>query len=118
MQRPSPWKRWLPCRGYGWLVPVLPVLVLVPMVLLAMLVGGGRGAGVLAVGGTALLSAALIVTVGLHMNYGPGRISIDAVTGRRSVQRRRHSLLWIPMQWWALVLPVAGVLLAFVVGAC
>ncbi|ONG51801.1 hypothetical protein BKE38_15660 [Pseudoroseomonas deserti] len=41
--------------------------------------------------------------VGRRLNGGPGRELIDARTGQRVILRPRHSLFWIPMQYWSVL---------------
>ena len=61
-----------------------------------------------------LLAAAVVNWfVGIRLNNRPGRELIDAKTGERVVLRRRHSLFFVPMQWWSVPL-AAGAVIAFV----
>lgn len=57
-----------------------------------------------------LAAAAANWWIGLRMNSTPGRELVDPRTGERLILRRRHSLFWIPMQYWS----VAPLLLAVV----
>jgi len=40
------------------------------------------------------------------------REMIDAKTGQRVLFQRRHTLFWIQMQWWAIPVLIAGLLVA------
>ena len=62
-----------------------------------------------------LITAALLWWLGKRLNSAPGRELVDPKTGERLVLRRRHSLFWIPMQWWAIpyLVVAAFVLISF-----
>ncbi len=49
--------------------------------------------------------------MGRRLNGGPGRVLTDQATGQTVVLRRRHSLFFIPMQWWSVSLAIAEVLM-------
>ena len=63
---------------------------------------GGLGFGL---GG--LAAAAVNWLVGRRLNSGAGRVLLDPATGQQVVLRRRHSLFFIPMQWWSV--PIAAI---------
>jgi uncharacterized membrane protein YfcA len=65
--------------------------------------------------GLALLLAAIpVYFVGVYLNSRPGRAMIDKATGREVMLRRSHSLFFIPMEYWGVVLLIAGIVLFFV----
>ena len=92
-------------------------------IVIAALVGGGvtaaavaalKGAGLPEAEGYALVlgllaAAAVNWVVGRRLNSQPGREMIDKTTGQTLVLRRRHSLFFIRMEWWSLVLAAAAV---------
>lgn len=85
--------------------------------LAAMLVGGviGRAAGLgarqlITIGICEVLAAVAVWFTGVRLNTQPGRQLIDKKTGKEVVLRRRHTLFWIPMQYWAPVLALIGVI--------
>ncbi len=48
---------------------------------------------------------------GVKWNQQNGEILIDPKTGEQSLVKPNHSLFWIPMQYWGLILPVLGILI-------
>ncbi len=68
--------------------------------------------------GLGLLAAAAVNWwIGRRLNSTPGRMLTDQATGQTVVLRRRHSLFFIPMQWWSVPLAIAGVLMLLAVVA-
>ena len=61
-----------------------------------------------------LLSGIAVYFVGLYFNNKPGRVMIDKATGREIVLRRVHSMFFIPMEYWGIILAVGGIVLFFV----
>lgn len=72
---------------------------------------GYQGWTGLAFGLGLLAAAAVNWWVGRRLNGGPGRVLTDQATGQTVVLRRRHSLFFIPMQWWSVPLAIAGALM-------
>lgn len=95
--------------GWGILVP----LIVVPVAGFAAIAGGDDHAGTgLAIG--LILSAVIVWIVGKKFNGKPDRTLMDPKTGQEVVVRAtRHSLFFIPMQWWAPVLAGLGVAFLF-----
>ncbi|KQP40055.1 hypothetical protein ASF49_21355 [Methylobacterium sp. Leaf104] len=52
-------------------------------------------------------------TLGIRLNGRPGRELIDPRTGERVVLRARHTLFWIPMQYYSVLMLLLGALAAF-----
>ncbi len=102
----------------GWGILVVPVTLLVgggvTVLLGALLNAAGldRMAGLALVAGL-LAAAAANWWVGQWLNGRPGRVLLDQATGEQVVLRRRHSLFFIPVRWWAVPLAVAAAI-AFV----
>ncbi len=74
---------------------------------------GGLGLGLPEDSGFALgLLVAAVVNwfVGTRLNRSLGRELIDANTGERVILRRQHTLFWVPMQYWSVVMAVFAVL--------
>jgi len=59
-----------------------------------------------------VLATILVGAWGLYLRRIPGRILIDNESGQEVVIRSRHSLFWIPMDYWSGILLVLGVALA------
>jgi outer membrane lipoprotein SlyB len=80
-------------------------------------IGGENAMGIGA--GVGLVASAIATwIVGIRLNDpAQDRVLVDPQTGQRVVLRRRHSLFWIPMQWWAPLAAIAGIILALVPNA-
>ncbi|WP_200845185.1 hypothetical protein [Roseomonas sp. 18066] len=92
----------------GWGILTVLILVGVPGAGMAALfaVLGSKPAPLafgLATALLVLLGGAANWWVGRRLNGGPGRELIDARTGQRLILRPRHSLFWIPMQYWSVL---------------
>jgi hypothetical protein len=94
-------------------------IVVVGIGLLAALAAGalGEAMNVDNAGTTALLGASLIPAgiltwfVGKRMNRGGDRTLLDPATGEQVVLRNRHSLFFIPVEWWGPIMIVGGAVL-------
>lgn len=85
--------------------------------LAGMLVGGiissavGLGSRqLIAVGICEVLAAIAVWFTGVRLNRNTERRLVDPKTGQGVIIRRRHTLFWIPMQYWAPVLALIGVI--------
>lgn len=61
-----------------------------------------------------LLASIAIYCLGRYLNSRPGKVMIDKATGREFVLRQRHTLFFIPMQYWAIILALLGVAFFFI----
>lgn len=61
----------------------------------------------------ALLAAAAVVWILGRRFNGGGRVVTDKETGREITLRRRHSLLFIPMQYWPILIAGGALYFAF-----
>ena len=93
--------------GWGILIPLIVVLVSG----FFAIAGGDDHAGTgLAIG--LILSGVIVWTVGKKLNGKQDRTLIDPETGQPvRVKAGRHSLFFIPMQWWAPVCAALGIAL-------
>lgn len=51
-----------------------------------------------------LLGAIPTTIVGVILNNKPARLLVDTETGEKLELKPEHSLFWIPMQYWGLIL--------------
>ncbi|MDC9725529.1 MAG: hypothetical protein PSN44_06400 [Gammaproteobacteria bacterium] len=58
-----------------------------------------------------LLGAIPTTLVGMMLNNKPARVLIDPETNEKVELKREHSLFWIPMQYWGVILVVLSVLI-------
>jgi hypothetical protein len=64
--------------------------------------------------GAAFLAAGVAsFIVGIKANSNPGRVLIDPRTRQRVVLRRRHTLFFINMEYWAVVVAIFGIVVIF-----
>jgi hypothetical protein len=85
--------------------------------LAGLLLGGiiGQAAGLgsrqlITIGISEVLAGVALWFTGVRINRNTERRLIDPKTGQDVVVRRRHTLFWIPMQYWAPVLALIGVI--------
>lgn len=57
-----------------------------------------------------LVAAPVVWFLGRFLNNRPGRALLDPKTGQQVTLRKRHSLFWIPMQYWGIAWLGLGVL--------
>ncbi|HFB66448.1 MAG TPA: hypothetical protein ENJ60_13000 [Aeromonadales bacterium] len=60
------------------------------------------------------ISGIIVGWLGYILNNKPGRILVDPETNESIEFKKEHSLFWIPMQFWGIILLVASVVLFFV----
>lgn len=97
----------------GWGILVVPVTLLVGGSVTVLLGTLLNAAGLDRMAGLALVIGLLAAAganwwVGQRLNGRPGRVLLDPATGQQVVLRRRHSLFFIPVQWWAVPLAVVA----------
>jgi hypothetical protein len=51
-----------------------------------------------------LISSALIWFLGVKLNSEPGKLLIDPKTGQQFEFKKKHTIFWIPMQWFSAVI--------------
>ncbi|AWN47605.1 hypothetical protein DK419_15885 [Methylobacterium terrae] len=96
--------------GWGMLSALIAAAGLVGSVLLdpaLARIGIPTPTGVVLVWATA---AALNWWLGTRLNNRPGRELVDPRTGQIVVLRRRHTLFWVPMQYYSILMVLLGAL--------
>ena len=58
-----------------------------------------------------LVSGAAVYFLGYKLNTQPGKVMIDPGTNEKVELRKKHTLFWLPMQYWGLVIAIGGTLL-------
>ncbi|THF64580.1 hypothetical protein E6C76_10980 [Pseudothauera nasutitermitis] len=94
-------------QGWG----VLTVVLTLAGIVLADAIAGADNSAPWAQALGFFLAAALVGPLGYYLNKRPGRVLVDPETGEKVELRIRHTLFWIPMQYWAIVLIAGGLLL-------
>jgi ABC-type antimicrobial peptide transport system permease subunit len=96
-------------RGWGILVVVYAFVAFVIGTIIGNSVGGGLHAGA-SVGVCEVIAGVAVWFTGNRLNRNGDRMLMDPKTGAEVRVRRRHTLFWIPMQYWAPVLAIAGII--------
>jgi hypothetical protein len=60
-----------------------------------------------------LAGAAVNWWVGIRLNSQPGRELVDPKTGGKVILKRRHTLFWIPMQYYSALLVLIATVAVF-----
>lgn len=92
-------------QGLGFLAVLIPVIVL-------LLADALLGKGFMQEYGNemaALVSAALVWFIGKKLNDAPGRELVDPKTNEKILLKQRHTIFWVPMQWFAVLLVIASI---------
>jgi len=100
-------------QGFGFLAVVIPFAILVAF---QALLDSVQGEGfymenlwpkVMAF----LLSGALVYVVGDRLNNKPGKILIDPETNQQIELKGVHTMFWVPMQYWGIIIAIGGSIL-------
>jgi hypothetical protein len=95
--------------GWGILVVLYALVALVVGTVVRNAAGGSLRAG-LTIGLCEVLAAVAVWFTGVLLNGQTDPVLVDANTGKQVRLRRRHTLFWIPMQYWAPILAVGGII--------
>lgn len=100
--------------GYGFLVPLFAIaaIAVAQIVAPSAKYSSNPLSGIVTFVLLALAGAA-IWFLGKKFNTAPGRTVIDKQTGQEISLRRKHSLFFVPMEYWGPIVAVGGLLLAF-----
>ncbi|MDP8100880.1 hypothetical protein [Phocoenobacter atlanticus] len=90
-------------QGFGFLAALLPLLILVAV----QFICGHTSFGPYIIDIAATLSAIAVWLIGSKLNGGKGKKLIDPETNETVILKKKHTLFWIPMQWFAI--PLIGI---------
>ena len=102
-------------QGRGLVALVVPFFMLLGVEILVSLVFGvsfwtQNLGGML----TIVLLASAGIVFGLDRRWtDPGRVLVDEATGQKVILRRRHTLFFVPLKYWSIIL-LAGAVLSLV----
>lgn len=101
--------------GWGFLVPVIlgTVFVLMQAGLNAMIGPYTYESAEWPKFLATLITGVSIWFVGRYFNNKPGRVLIDKQTGHEVVFKPRNTFFFIPMEYWAFIIAVFGIILSF-----
>ncbi|PWV45712.1 MULTISPECIES: hypothetical protein [Nocardiopsis] len=93
-------------RGWGILVLLIAAAIAVPCGIVAGHLMGSQASGL---GGAVgcVLAAVAVYFVGQRLNAP--KQAFDPATGQPVRHRNAHTLFFVPMQYWAFILPVVAV---------
>jgi hypothetical protein len=104
-------------NGWGWVVPVLAFFVALGTELLSEEITGQDRfyqehpwlivAAMVAAG-------SLVGLVALYLHRRPARVVIDKGTGEELTLREKHSFFFVPLRYWAALLPAIAVVMVLV----
>ncbi len=92
-------------RGFGWLVPVVAfaALILSQLSVDAVYGDGFYTANAWPKQAALVLAAVFIGLLGFFLNYTKRRILVDEETGEELGKAPAHSLFFIPVEYWAII---------------
>ncbi|SIO84667.1 hypothetical protein [Nocardiopsis sp. JB363] len=93
-------------RGWGILVPLIAAVLAVPCAAIVAEATGQQHLGGIGAGVGFLLAAVAVFFAGRKLNT-PKR-GFHPATGQPVEYRNSHTFFFVPMQYWAFVLPLAG----------
>ena len=102
-------------QGLGFVVPLIPIVfILLGQFLLDAVMGPGfyHSHG-WSMAFMLLLSGVAVWMLGTRLNNKPGRELIDPQTQETVILRKRHTLFWIPFQYFGIIIGVLATLFLF-----
>lgn len=102
-------------RGFGILVPVIPLVYLSAALAFVALIDKTECL-YFSFGFALALSSATLWLLGKRLNRPSDKVLIDsetnekAVVKERVVKKNKHSLFWIPMHWFAVLVGILAIL--------
>ncbi len=104
-------------RGWGILALLIPVLLIFLLEVLAGLLAGLFGADASQQISSCLwplgwlIAAGIVWRLGRSLNQRQGRVLIDPMTHEQFVFRSDHSLFFIKMEYWAIIMLVGAIIM-------
>ena len=98
-------------QGFGFLAPILMVLGQITAYETLQSLTGAQTPENTTNGLGMLLAAPVVWLLGRWLNRDPGRALVDTRTGEQVRLRNRHTLFFLAMEWWGVVLAVLGTVL-------
>lgn len=102
-------------QGFGFLGILIPFLIsLVAQMALDAMFEKGFYSGHPLLPATALvISSAIIWFLGVKLNSSPSQVLVDPKTGQQFEFKKKHTMFWIPLQWFSAVIAAMALYLAF-----
>ena len=98
-------------QGFGIIIPFVVVLMTQGFIFVAEKLSGpgAYDANPLWPSVDLGLTAILITALGMYLRRRGARVVIDKETGQELVLRSKHSLFFVPMEYWGGILLVGGI---------
>ena len=95
--------------GFGFLALLVPIVTVLATTALANASSGPLYSTLHHWPATlgALLGAGAVYLISMRLNAN-GRTLVDPATGQSVVLRRKHTLFWLPLQLWAAIIAIVG----------
>ncbi len=102
-------------KGLGILVFIITIVIAVAMQLIVdQFFGAGTYKTLLwPIPVAVAISGIIVGWLGYKLNNKPGRILVDPETNETIEFKKEHSLFWIPMQYWGIILLLISAALFF-----
>lgn len=103
--------------GWGWVVPVFAFFVALGTELLSEAITGQDHfyqSHPWLVVGAMVVAGGLVGLVALFLSRRPARVVIDKQTGQELTLQPKHSFFFVPLRWWAPLLPAIAVVMILV----
>ena len=102
-------------QGLGFLAILIPFLIslIAEMVSDAMFGKGFYTGHQLLTAAAVLISSAVVWFLGVKLNSTPGQVLVDPKTGQQFEFKKKHTIFWVPMQWFSTAIAAMALYLAF-----
>ncbi|MGL5244891.1 MAG: hypothetical protein ACRC7R_06950 [Sarcina sp.] len=87
----------------GWGILAILVCILPSMIISRILGGDYYLSSIWIHIGTCVLSAILCFCIGIYLNSRPGKVYVEADTGRQVEMKKTHSLFFIKFEYWGVI---------------
>ena len=95
-------------QGFGFLVALIPVVILLLFSVLGIDKNFKFSEEV-----TLLATAIIVWLVGRKLNSQPAKILIDPQTNQEVILKNKHTMFWIPMEYYAILFAIGAAAILF-----
>lgn len=102
--------------GFGFLVLIIAAIVFIATqyIIDATMGPGSYQSVIWSIPLAGIIAGAAIYAIGNMFNSKPGKVLIDPETNQPVELKRNHTLFWIPMQFWGLIVAIGSIVMAFI----
>ena len=98
-------------EGHGYLAALIPIIIFFLYIVIETVFTGSEDLSSLGVIFCLALSSYLLWIIGKRLNRNNNRRLIDPETNEEVILKSNHSLFFIKIQYWGVILGIASVLL-------